>query len=416
MEMEVQKILDYIMNDNNEYDKFIEACNNNNTVYIEDTISKSLFIRNNLMQFKSTNVNLNVILNYLNRLHEMFIIGINISHKNLNYEILIMIFDVMFSFEVYNYFKNNYQNKEMNVVENVIIKLNNTQIKGLLQEICSHSDIELLDILYEYINNDVYSNKLLHYIEDADILDKVIDKIGSNIMNVDKDDCNGLILISQHVDLPEDYEKLKQIIHKIILNNPTLNLEHQTNEGTTAFVEACKNDNFNMVKILMEYNVNVNSSSGELTGLMHACKQGYIKIVELLLDNPNIDIHIKNSSNYDAFNYILYKSLEKLEKNVYKMTKLFLNKNYQIDDDLLYIFKLEYPLLDLNYKNKLLNDEYIFKIVADFGLENTFKLLYDENTLTDEQLKYINSLKDGCYIDAFYDNPIVENLSFKRLI
>lgn len=71
--------------------------------------------------------------------------------------------------------------------------------------------------------------------------------------------------------------------------------------------KAIQDNNFEQVKGLLAYNVNINArNSLETTFLIEAVKTGNIKIVELILDCKDIDIHAKDGLSATALTYAKY--------------------------------------------------------------------------------------------------------------
>ena len=81
-------------------------------------------------------------------------------------------------------------------------------------------------------------------------------------------------------------------------------------DGYTALMQACRNNNFRMVRMLVKRGAKLDEKNDEgVTALMLACNGGDYNIVEYLIDS-GADYTIKNIRGHDVFEYANYSLAE----------------------------------------------------------------------------------------------------------
>ena len=179
----------------------------------------------------------------------------------------------------------------------------------------------------------------------------------------------------------EEIKKFRNYLQKIdieILNNK------KDDYGNTIFHIACKKGNLEMIKLLIEKGIDLNTQndSGN-TSLHYACNKGNLEIVKLLI-KKKVNIHIPNNNGNTAIYYcynvenleiILLSNKKKFdfdeENNVYLNFEIFsenIHSNIQDDNGFLFTKKLEIIKLlmangaKINKKN-IENEKILHKII-----------------------------------------------------
>lgn len=98
---------------------------------------------------------------------------------------------------------------------------------------------------------------------------------------------------------------IKEDSYKIftqLLNHRDINVNQQDINGNTALLVACKENRSDYVKNLLiidGIDPNIENKISEFP-LLEACRNGYVEIVDMLLDHPNIDVN-KKSQKFGSY-------------------------------------------------------------------------------------------------------------------
>ena len=115
----------------------------------------------------------------------------------------------------------------------------------------------------------------------------------------------------------EDYVKM------LLEFNPDVEIKSKR-YGTSALLRSCHESNINIVKLLLTHNANINTINiYGITPLMSACSSNNISVVELLLDN-GADIEFKDNEGNTALMYAT-------ELSSYNIVKLLLAHDANIN-------------------------------------------------------------------------------------
>jgi len=88
-------------------------------------------------------------------------------------------------------------------------------------------------------------------------------------------------------------------ISKILIDHDRCNLKILDNHNSSALYYACVNGLIDIVKLLLAYNIEINQLNLHgTTPLMAACEYNYIGVVKELLDDPGIDLFVRNQDHY----------------------------------------------------------------------------------------------------------------------
>lgn len=153
---------------------------------------------------------------------------------------------------------------------------------------------------------------------------------------------------------------------KLMLNYPGIEVDAEDNQGLTAFAWAIKLGREEIVKQFLKKGADINKRyADEFTGLMYAAEEGHSRIVNLLLNQPGIDINAKNTEGETALDCASRTSRRSISRLI--LSKIGLQNQQQdpfieqikksSDDEIRKQFLSAVSRGDINEMDLLLEDE-----------------------------------------------------------
>ena len=202
-------------------------------------------------------------------------------------------------------------------------------------------------------------------------MSKIVELLLKKGSDINQKDGNGNTPLMTSIKLK--YNK----ISKFLLNDKNININITNNIGESALHIACNYEQEQIVELIVDnkdIDINIQDNEHKYTALMYAVSLNNIKITQLLLNNPNINILIQDIIGNTAFHHGINQDVseeliklldEKIESkkesdHIYNLTNLngntilhlLLEKNIQINLKKYIEFQvLRLPLTERLYGN-----------------------------------------------------------------
>lgn len=103
------------------------------------------------------------------------------------------------------------------------------------------------------------------------------------------------------------YNKINLLLENGCNPNETI-----INTNTSFLMILCKDNNINLIKLLLKYNVKINNqNNSKMTALMYASCFGNVECVKILLEN-GANIYFKNCYGYTSLFYAIFYKYNKI--------------------------------------------------------------------------------------------------------
>lgn len=126
--------------------------------------------------------------------------------------------------------------------------------------------------------------------------------------------------------LNADVKKVERFIEKIQEFTRGVEVDALSSTGTTALLEACRNDRVSLVSTLSEEGADINIPYGlnRVTPLMLAIFNGNVELVQLLCSNPSINIGLRDAGELTALSRALSFPTHAVEENIFNIVQILI--------------------------------------------------------------------------------------------